>query len=143
VGRPRINLRPEDYELVEQLAAWGASINTIAKRVGVSYGAMRNILARDSKAKEAFDNGRGHMESQVKNALLKVAIDPEHPKQVTAAIVVLKMFYGYTDQPVQKMPENKVEITFQLPGALSPEQYKKQLLDITPRKTLKEAGVDA
>ena len=134
MGRPRINLRPEDYELVEQLAAWGASINTIAKRCDVSYGSMRNILARDKKAKEAFDNGRGHMESQVKNVLLKAALDPDHKQQVTAAIVVLKMFYHYTDQPVQQAPENKVEITFQLPAALSAEEYKKQILDERRRR---------
>jgi hypothetical protein len=143
MSRPRKNLRPEDYLLVEQLAGWGASINTIAKRLNMAYGTFRNNLARDERAKEAFDNGRGQMESQVKSALLKVAIDPDHPKQVTAAIVVLKMFYGYTDQPVQKVPENKVEITFQLPAALSPDEYEKKVLDITPAKALKEAGIES
>ncbi len=143
MGRPRKNLKPDDYELLEQLAGWGASIATIAKRLGIGYHTLRAILSRDDKAKAVFETGRGLMESQVKSALLRVALDPKHPKQVTAAIVVLKMFYQYTDQPKQSVPENKVEITFQLPGALSSEEYKKQIIDITPQKALKEAGVDA
>jgi len=136
-------LRPDDYLLIEQLAAWGASMATIAEKLNMAYSTFKLVLSRDARAKEVFDTGRGAMESKVKNALLKAAIDPKHPKQITAAIAVLKMFWQYTDQPKQKLPENKVEITFQLPGAMTPEQYKKQILDVTPRKALKEAGIES
>ena len=139
VGRPRQHLRPTDYDRLEAMASVGASMRTIAKRLGVAYVTFQKILQRDRRAEEAFEAGRGELESELVGVLYRQAVDPKN-RNPTPALFLLKSMRNFSDQPQPALPENRVEITFQLPGALSEEQYK-QLIDVTPKRQLAEAGV--
>ncbi len=82
--------------------------------------------------------GRGREESALVGALYRLAVEKGN---VTAAIFLLKTRHKYIDQPKADPPESRVEVTFQIPAALSPEKYK-QLVEVTPKRALNEAGVE-
>jgi hypothetical protein len=138
--RPKKHLKPEDYGRLEAMASVGASLATIAKRLGGSKRTLDAIFKRDQRAKETFEAGRGELESSLVNRLFEQAMDPKN-KNPTPAIFLLKSMCNYSDQPKPELTENRVSIEFRLPGALKPEQYR-ELVEVTPRKTLKEACVD-
>ncbi len=139
--RARKHLRPDDYAKLEGMASVGASRRTIARRLDMPYKNFRQLLARDKRAEEAFEAGRGALESELVGRLYEQAIDPKNRNPVPA-IFLLKAMRNFSDQPQPALPENKVAITFQIPGALTPEQYQK-VLDVTPPKALQEAGANA
>jgi hypothetical protein len=122
------------------MASVGASKTTIAKRLGIAPKTLREILTRDQRAGEAFESGRGQLESDLVGSLYRQAMDPKN-RNPTPSIFLLKAMRGFVDQPQPHAPENRVEITVQIPAALKPEQYRR-LIEVAPRKVLKEAGVD-
>ena len=123
------------------MASVGASMATIAKRLGVAKRTLDAILERDRRAKDAFEAGRGELESSLVSTLFEQAMDPKN-RNPTPAIFLLKAMRNFSDQPKPELTENRVSIEFRLPGALKRDQYR-ELVEVTPRKALREAGVDA
>jgi len=138
--RPKKNLKPDDYLKLEAMASVGASIASIAVQLGSNSRTLRRILERDPRAKEAFERGRGAMESELVGALYRKAIDPEN-KNPVPAIFLLKTMRGFIDTPQPKPEESRVRVELILPRALTPEQYRR-VLDVTPQKALQKAGVE-
>lgn len=138
MARPRKRLSPRDLGKVEGMAEGGFSEAQIAAELGLTPYHWRKIKASDPKAAQALEVGRGREESALVGALYKSAMKGN----VTAAIFLLKTRHKYIDQPKADPPESRVEVTFQIPAALSPEKYK-QVIEVTPKRALKEAGVDA
>ena len=136
--RPRKHLRPTDYDRLEDMASVGASMRTIAKRLGVAYVTFQKILQRDKRAKAAFEAGRGQLQTDLVKCLYEAAVNKGN---IVAAIYLTKAMCGFTDQPQPQPQESRVKIEIRLPRALTEQQYRK-LIDVTP-KALKEAGVGA
>jgi len=138
MARPKLNLRPADYGRIGEMAARGLSERQIASELGIAVATWRGIKGRDRRAAEALDTGRGREESALVGALYKAATEKGN---VVAAIFLLKARHHYVDQPQPQVPENRVEVTFQIPAPLSREQYKK-LIEVTPKRALNEAEID-
>jgi len=142
VPRPRKNLKPEHYPLIEKWASFGCSEKSIARHVGVSHSTWIRVKKRDEKAVEALERGRAIEHDALVGSLFKTAIERKGKEAVTAAIFLLKTRHGYIDHQKIAAPQNKVEVTFQLPKPFTEEKYR-ELLDVTPPKALMEAGVEA
>jgi hypothetical protein len=139
--RPRKHLRPGDYERIEAMASVGASMVTIAKRLGVAKRTFDAIRERDRRAREAFETGRGELESELVGSLYRQATREKNPNTV-AGIFLLKSMCNFSDQPQARVEDSRVRIEVRLPAPLSEGQYRK-LLNVNPSKALEEAVVDA
>lgn len=116
----KVFVTPAGRELIEQAAADGVTKTLIAKALGVGYDTFKKLLARDPRAQEAFDLGNAQNETELRNLLMEKA----RAGNVTAAIYLTKARHGWTEG---EAPEQRPNITINLPGAVSPEEYAKQI----------------
>ena len=137
--RPRKHLRPRDYPAIEEWSANGVSEREIASQLGLAPATWRRVKRDDSRALEALERGRGREETALVGALYRAATAPK--PNVVAALFLLKSRHGYIDNPVPEPPEHAVKVEINLPPPLSPREYEK-VIEATPRRALKEAGVD-
>jgi hypothetical protein len=102
------------------LASTGFSKQGIAKSYCVSLATLNRWLEEDDMLAEAFANGRENERQSLHNSLYFAALEKGN---VAAAMFLLKARHGYKEGD-QKDESNRVSITFNLPGAMTPEQYK-------------------
>lgn len=117
---PAIRVNPPSNAAaeIETLAATGFSMKGLAAHFRCSVDTIRNWFEKHSALKQAFENGREKERLALHNALYKKAMNGDGP----AAMFLLKSKHGYREGD-QKEESNRVAITFNLPGALKPEQY--------------------
>lgn len=118
MGRPRKFLSREHYPLISELAGRGVSEGLIAKALGMSQDTFSRIKRDDNNAVEALTEGRAIEH----DALFGTLYEAAKAGNIVAAIFLLKCRHGYREQ-VDLTPQNTVQITFQIPGALAPDQY--------------------
>jgi hypothetical protein len=106
-------------EEIEALAATGFNKIGIAAHFGVSADLFNKWMEANGKLAEAFKRGRERERQALHNALYKKAIEKN---DTVAAIFLLKARHSYREGD-QSQDANKVAITFNLPGAMTPEQY--------------------
>ena len=141
--RPKEHATSRDLGRIEEMIANGGySTAQALTEVGFSAANGRKARRTDPKIAEAIARGMARQETALVNALFETAMNAKHPKAVTAAIFLLKARHKYIDQPKSEPPESRVEITFQIPAALKPEQYR-ELVEVTPPKALKQAGMES
>ncbi len=120
-GRPR-KLPPADAaRRIEALAADGFSIVGVARALGTSADTFRTWLDEASELREAFDQGREIERHALHNMLYRQAMEKGN---ASAAMFLLKARHGYREGD-QNETGNRVQIVFQLPGALSPVEFLK------------------
>lgn len=107
---------------IEKLAAEGWSVRGIAHVLGTDAGTFRRWLKDHPALQEAFENGRERERYALHNALYKAAMNGNAP----AAMFLLKARHGYREGDQSDLA-NRVQLTFNLPGALKPEQYVQRL----------------
>jgi len=134
MARPRKHLKPDDYPKLEAMASVGASIATIAKRLGLAKRTLDAIFERDPRAKEAFEAGRGELESELVGSLYRQATREKNPITV-AGIFLLKTMCRFNDRPEPEPLANRVKVEISLPKPLGVEDYRK-LVDVTPQRAL-------
>lgn len=135
---PSTELTLQGYELVEQLASRGLSVSTIAKALGLSVEMFRRIRATDDRAREALEIGTAIEHDMLVGKLHEAAMRGE----IVAIIFALKSRHGYRDStPVIRESESRVQVSIQLPGALTKEQYK-QVIDGSAKVITKETHDD-
>ena len=134
--RPKKNLAPRDYRRLEDWLFEGKGLGHIAKLLGMSLSTLRRSLREDKRAGERRDWGLARRESW----LVERLHDPNVTNK-TPAIFELKARHKWIDQPKEKPEQSRVSIEVRIPAPLSPKQYEK-LIDVTPPKALKEAGVE-
>jgi hypothetical protein len=122
MSNPFTKKNPPQYVAAEKraLAATGHSKRGIAAYFGVSVETFERWMDEDEDLREAFANGRENERHALHNSLYVAAIDKGNP---TAAMFLLKARHGYREGD-QAEQGNKVSITFNLPGAMTAEQYK-------------------
>lgn len=118
MGRPRKAIPAEAAEVLEAGGANGAALTGIARVLGVSTSLLRQWIDETEDLREAFARGRERERQMLHGTLTKQAKEGN----VIAAIFLLKSRHGYREND-QSDIANRVQITFQLPGAMTKEQF--------------------
>ena len=114
------NPPPNAARETHALAATGFSKKGIAAHFCVSQHTFDRWLDEDPNLQAAFEFGREAERQALHNVLYKLAVE-ENDK--VAAMFLLKARHGYREGD-QSEQSNRVSITFALPGAMKPEEYK-------------------
>lgn len=126
---------------IQEWSAIGYSKRAIATRLGCAFETLQRWMEEDSELQEAFQAGREKEHHALFNALFTQATTKAN---TTAAIFLLKARHGYREGD-QSDQANKVQINFQLPGAMPMAQFKGALEATVGRKGkgAKDKGTDA
>jgi hypothetical protein len=117
---PKVKHPPRDAAAqIEAMAADGFSKLGIAKRLKTSPDVLNRWLEENPALQDAFNQGRENERWTLHNILFKQAI----AGNATAAMFLLKARHGYREGD-QAESGNKVQINFQLPGALPMDVFK-------------------
>lgn len=115
----RINPPAKAAEQIQTLASTGFSIVGIAMHFSVSEETLARWFKDYPSLNQAFKAGREQERHALHNALYRKAVEKA---DTVAAIFLLKARHGYREGD-QSDSANKVAITFNLPGAMTAEQY--------------------
>jgi hypothetical protein len=120
------------------LASTGFSKLGIARHFGVSPQTLNRWLEEDAEAEDAYKQGIESERKALHNVLYKLAIEDKHP---ASAMFLLKARHGYREGD-QSEQSNRVSVTFNLPGAMTADQYKviEQVANSKPKRI--EANAD-
>ena len=124
-GQPRKE-PPADAALhIRAFAADGVSIVGVAERFGIDRKTFERWLADFPELREAFDRGREKERHTLHNRLFRIAMESDDEKAASiAAMFLLKARHSYREgDPLEQA--NRVSVTFNLPGALSREDFMK------------------
>jgi hypothetical protein len=102
------------------LAATGHNVRGIAAYFGVSVDVFNRWQEENPEIAEAFSNGREQERMTLHNSLFLQATQKGN---ASAAMFLLKARHGYREGD-QSDQSNRVQVVFNLPGAMTPEQYK-------------------
>lgn len=102
------------------LASTGFSKQGVARHFGVTLPTFNRWLEESDELSEAFAVGREQERQSLHNVLYRLAIDE---KDKVSAMFLLKARHGYKEGDQQESA-NRVSITFNLPGAMKPDEYK-------------------
>lgn len=105
--------------LIEALAARRFSVIGIARGLNTSKETLRRWFEERPELEEAMRRGRDAQEQSLYDKLYDAAMKGN----VVAAIYLTKARFGWREGD-QSDTANKVSITFTLPGAATPEQFK-------------------
>jgi hypothetical protein len=112
-GLPKASLTDAGLALVERLAGEGNDQRTIAKALGLSHTAYRDLVERDEAAREALADELTHH-------LLKAA----RSGSITAAIYLTKARLGWIEgQAPDGAPKTAVQVNIQIPRAMSDAEF--------------------
>ncbi|MDH3667017.1 MAG: hypothetical protein OEN23_08825 [Paracoccaceae bacterium] len=125
-GRPYSVTAP-GREVVEKMLANGCSRATVAATLGISETALANAATRDPDLSASIERGDGALETELVGHLLAHAREGN----VTAAIFLLKAKRHFRDSTPVEPKTDRPNITINLPGAASPEDYAR-MIDVTP-----------
>jgi len=120
-GASKKRLQPRDLSVLTELASRGVHLPDIARAVGFGRNLFREYLATHEEAQNAIDEGRQMLRDKLVNALVTKALNGD----TIALIFACKCLAGLreNDQPNDSRPQ----VTINLPGAMSVEQYAKGL----------------
>jgi Homeodomain-like domain len=123
IGRSRKEA-PADAALhIQFFAADGFSIVGIAEKFGVSRNTLDRWIADSPDLREALDRGREKERHTLHNRLYRIAVESDDEKAASiAAMFLLKARHGYKEGDPGEQA-NRVSVTFNLPGALTREQF--------------------
>ena len=122
-------------KMVKDLTSKGCSEVTIAKALGVSRHIWEGWRDGYPEVQAAWEEGRGVEHDALVDALFESATKQ---KNVTAAIFLLKARHGYRENQDITV-QNKVSVTFEVPGALKPDVYEAEIIKKSiPKSKLKE-----
>lgn len=119
---------------IEQMAADGRSLATIAKQLRVAESTFREIRKRQPEVEEAINRGYAAMEDELVDGLMarfrKGILDPKDKGAVTTAIFLLKTRRGYEGTKVPThitINQDNRRQTIALPSAMDMEEYMKRV----------------
>ncbi len=120
------------------LAATGHNVRGIAAYFGVSSETFNRWMDEDGEIAEAFSNGRESERMVLHNSLFVAATQKGN---AVAAMFLLKARHGYREGD-QSEQSNRVQVVFNLPGAMTAEQYKTIEATAKPKKARLSDGSD-
>lgn len=124
---PLAKAPPKDArDLILGAAAGGANKRGVALALGTSFETFSRWLADDPELQTAFDKGREIERQTLHNVLYKTATEGSGKDKLLAAMFLLKSRHGYREGE-QEQQGNRVQITFNLPGAKKPEEFVEEV----------------
>jgi len=106
--------------VITTLASTGFTKVGIARHFNVDVRTLDRWMEEHPELAEAFKAGRDQERQSLHNVLYRLAVEQQDK---IAAMFLLKSRHGYREGD-QSEQSNRVAITFNLPGAMTPDQYK-------------------
>lgn len=123
-GRPRKPIPADAAKRIFDYAVDGFSVVGIARKLGVDKKTLYEWIERDESLRDALEQARADKEQQIYNRLWRMAMEGEDSKvALTACIFIAKAQFGWREGERPDDGGARVNITFNLPAALSPEDY--------------------
>lgn len=113
---------PDARDTILAAAAGGATKRGVAIMLGTSFQVFDRWLDENHELQEAFERGRELERQTLHNTLYKTATEGTGKEKLVAAMFLLKARHGYREGE-QEQQGNRVNITFNLPGALKPTEF--------------------
>lgn len=117
--RSRNKLTKLELGKVKRWASEAATRGAIARRLGMDPKTFRVLMEQDPELKAAYDDGR-----EAEHLMLVSALKRQLDKGPVPAIFLLKTRHGYREGD-QTEQANRVSVTFNLPGALPLDAFKR------------------
>ena len=122
-------------DIVRKLTARGISEISIAKALGVSRHIWEGWRDNFPLIQAAWEEGRGIEHDKLFNVLFEAATKSGN---LVAAMFLLKTRHGYRENQDITI-QNKVAVTFEVPGALPANVYEAEVLKrVIPKTKMKE-----
>lgn len=135
LGKSEIVVTPTGLGMVDELAAKGCSVVTIARALGIDKETFRHIRARDPAVEEAFENGRAKEHDRLVANLNTAAASGN----VVASIFLLRARHGYqSGEGIDVNVNVQTGGVLVVPAELTVEQYLEMkraegdMVDVTP-----------
>ena len=135
LGKSEIVVTPTGLQIVEELAAKGCSVVTIAAALGVNKETFVHIRRRDTAVEEAFENGRAKEHDRLVANLNTAAASGN----VVASIFLLRARHGYQSADGIDVNVNvNTGGVLVVPAEMTVEQYLEMkraegdMIDVTP-----------
>ncbi|MCC6920497.1 MAG: hypothetical protein IT548_14970 [Alphaproteobacteria bacterium] len=116
--KPAVALTPAGLRLVEELAAKGNDIATVAKRLGIGRTTLVGLKKSTPAVSQAFETGHAALADELTHILLTQARNGV----VVAAIFLAKTRLGWRETGPQD-GGTKVAVQINLPAAMDPAAY--------------------
>lgn len=127
VGRPR-KQPPQDAALkIQQLAAGGCNVKDLAAALGTTREVLSRWMTEDESLALAFAVGRERERQELHDLVMRDARDGE--KANVNAMFLLKARHGYREGDPVDSGTPRLQITFNLPGAMSREDFLKTVVN--------------
>ena len=132
-GRPHIVIGAKGLKIVEEMAAKGCLLETIAKALRMSHDTLEACRRRQPEVALALDRGRGVLHDE----LVSILVQQARAGQFVPAMFLLKTRFGYKEG-VQVDMNVDLSGVLVVPAEMTVEQYlaKKaadgDLIDVTP-----------
>ena len=135
LGKSEIVVTPTGLGIVEELAAKGCSVVTIARALGIDKETFRHIRGRDPAVEEAFENGRAKEHDRLVSNLNTAAASGN----VVASIFLLRARHGYqSSEGIDVNVNVNTGGVLVVPAEMTVEQYLEMkraegdMIDVTP-----------
>jgi len=130
MARPYAKLPPGAKSHLEAMAANGLlSESAAATALGMPLHEFRRVIKEHEQSREVWDNAL----SIERDRLLSALYDKATSGDARAAERLLAIRHGMTEKSADNSPAERLNIIFQLPAALTPDQYEK-LVKQTPEQ---------
>ena len=126
MARPFEKLPPGSRDALLAMAGNGLKESTAATALGVPLGEFRRVISKNPEAKALWQEALSVERDALIHALFNRAIEGD----TRAAQFLLSARHGMSEKQIESQGD-RVNITFQLPAAMSPDQYT-QLVNPTP-----------
>jgi hypothetical protein len=133
LGKSEIVVTPTGLQIVEELAAKGCSVVTIAAALGVNKETFVHMRRRDPAVEEAFENGRAKEHDRLVANLNTAAASGN----VVASIFLLRARHGYQSHEGVDVHVHTGGVLV-VPAEMTVEQYLEMkraegdMIDVTP-----------
>lgn len=122
MGRPWASLPPGARDcLLAMASTTGLKESVAAAALGVPLKDFRRIIAKDERSKMIWDEALATERDVLLGAMFAKAKEGDQK----AAAFLLASRHGMSERTPESTGAGRVNITFQLPAALPPEQYAK------------------
>lgn len=133
MARPFERLPPGSRDALLSMAGNGLRESTAATALGVPLHEFRRVISKNPEAKALWQEALSVERDALINALFNRAIEGD----TKAAQFLLSARHGMSEKQPESLSE-RVNITFQLPAALSPDQYTKLVQGTSAPQSLTE-----
>lgn len=125
-GRPRKQPPPDAVTVITEYASKGATKRGVAQGLGTSFETFDRWLTEYPELAEALEAGRESERAALHNEVFKLAMNGAGKEKLMACMYLLNSRHNYREGE-QEQQGNRVNITFNLPGAKKPDEFVQEV----------------